>query len=90
MLTPNSPEIAIPNAGAEIAAQAAAQRASLAQSITPTSGMMEATKTIGQVAAPIASTIVNTGLALGSLFFLYKGMKMVVTGKNSFKNETTA
>ena len=50
--------------------------------------MMEATKTLGAVASPIASTLVSTGLAIGALFFVAKGVQMVVTGKNSFKKES--
>lgn len=73
-----------------VTANTASQSASLMQSITPTGGMMEATKAVGAVASPIASTIVSTGLALGALFIGFKGFQMVVTGKNSFKNSSIA
>ena len=70
---------------AEIAANSIAQRSALMNTITPTGGMMEATKTVGAVAPSIAGTIVSTGLLLGALFFVFKGVQMVVTGKNAFK-----
>jgi len=86
MQTPISPEM--PMIATEVAPPAATQLAALSQQITPTGGMMEATKTLGAVASPIASTLVSTGLAIGALFFVAKGVQMVVTGKNSFKKES--
>jgi Na+-translocating ferredoxin:NAD+ oxidoreductase RnfD subunit len=51
----------------------------------PMSGAVSEAARMGAVAPSIIGTIANTAFLLGGLFFVYKGMQMVVTGKNSFK-----
>ena len=42
-------------------------------------------ESMGPGALNIASIAANTAFLVGGLFFAYKGIQMVVTGKNSFK-----
>jgi Na+-translocating ferredoxin:NAD+ oxidoreductase RnfD subunit len=62
----------------------AAELSTLKASI-PMSGAVSKAAHMGAVAPSIIGTIANTAFLLGGLFFVFKGVQMVVTGKNAFK-----
>jgi len=89
-LTPISPE-ALPlpaiGASAEIAAvhaNTAAQTAVLSNTVPMSAGVAEAAS-MGPLSGPVLGTLANTAFLVGGLFLAYKGIQMVVTGKNSLK-----
>ncbi|MDA1292738.1 MAG: hypothetical protein O3A81_03095 [bacterium] len=90
-LTPILPE-AIPTSAASAASteiatvhtNTAAQTATLSNTVPMSAGVAEAVS-MGPLSAPVLGTLATTAFLVGGLFFAYKGIQMVVTGKNSFR-----
>ncbi len=70
-------------AGAE-GVSTAAELSTLKASV-PVAGAAAEAASMGAVAPAVIGTIANTAFLVGGVFFAYKGVQAVVTGKNPFK-----
>ena len=83
--TPTPELFDAPPMGQEVAAQAASQRAALANTITPSGAPAEASSLLGNVAPAIMGTLAATGAGIITLL----GIKTMITGKPPWKQKET-